>query len=109
MTTPKIDDRYTEGVWYDGTVGQFYKFNRSDDGTSVELENPITGESVETLDAEEFHNIQGEILPVPEEAIDDPATYFRNWISHHASRSQMDVGRMWAERATEIVEVGEVE
>jgi len=108
MEPETIDDRYTEGVWYDGTVGEFYEFTRSEDGTGVELLNPVTGERVETLGGEEFQDIQQDLFPVPEEAQNDPAGYFRNWISRHAAHADMDVGRMWAEYATEIVEAGEV-
>lgn len=108
MPEAKVDDRYTEGVYYDGTVGEFFTFDRSEDGTHVELLTPITNESVETLSAKEFHNIQDELWEVPEEAMDDPVAYFENWVSRQSAHADFDVGRLWAQKATEIVEVGEV-
>jgi hypothetical protein len=108
MSDPKIDDRYTEGVYYDATVGEFYEYDRSDDGESVTLFDPVTGEQIETLGAEEFNGLQPDLYPVPEEAVYDPVGYFENWIADHAVRGEFDVGRIWADYATEIVEVGEV-
>jgi len=101
----KIDDRYTEGVYYDGTVCEFYTFDRSEDGESVTLLTPITEEEVETLSADEFHNIQEDLFPVPEEAMNDPVRYFEDWIANHSAHAEFDVGRLWADKATEIVEV----
>ncbi len=105
----KIDDRYTEQPYYYAATGEFYTVDRSDDGERATLRDPRTGEELERLSADEFHELQQDLLPIPQEAVRDPVEYFEHWVAIHSGRSEMDVGLLWADRVTEVVEVGEVE
>jgi hypothetical protein len=96
-------DEFFDGVYYDGTVGEFYEFEHVGDG--VALIDPNDGERVETLSIEEFEEIENDLFQVPEEAIDDPVDYFYTYLGTLVGPAEMDVGFMYADRQTKVVEV----
>lgn len=61
------------GVYYDGTVGEFYMMEVQEDG--VLLINPFNGDEVETLDFEEFtdYDMEGAFQAVSESVLRDPS------------------------------------
>lgn len=64
-----------DGVYYDGTVGEFYMMDVRDD--CVVLINPFMGDEVETLDIDEFVDLEmaGEFQAVSEQVLRDPAEF----------------------------------
>ena len=70
---PKLDDRYTSGVWYDTYNGDFCTIQESDDGKLVELVNPENGDVYWDMPVSEWvESEQSDFRPVSDEAVNDP-------------------------------------
>lgn len=72
MAEALLDDRYTDGIWYDMHNGDFAEIQRSDDGELVELVNPETGDVYWDMPVADWETEQHDWTKVPEEAITDP-------------------------------------
>lgn len=73
MTDYKLDDRYTEGVYYDSRNGDFCKIQESSDGESVELVNPETDEVYWDMDIRDWaESEQQDFNKVPTDAVENP-------------------------------------
>lgn len=99
----RLDDRYTEGVYYNAASGDFCEIQRGEE--AVELVNPQSGDVYHEVSYSDWHG--EDFYPVPEVAIDDPVAYLENWVSQKMARSEMDVGLMFAGVNTKIVETDE--
>lgn len=80
-----VDDKFTEGVWYDIAAGQFCTIER-DDGRAV-LCNPDTGEAEYHFGAEGQEFPPEDFTRVPEQAVEHPAEYVQQAISILSSGS----------------------
>jgi len=110
MTQP-VDDRFTEGVWYDVSAEQFCTIERTDEGTAL-LCNPESGE-VEYNFAAEGHEFPPEDFhSVPEQAVEHPAEYVKQALSILSSGSsevhgynfEAQIGLRYAQRQVSIEE-----
>jgi hypothetical protein len=77
--TPRLDDKYTSGVWYDQMNGDFAKIQRGFDpeaegsGRIVELVNPESGNVYWDMPVREWvEREQQDFRPVSDEAVEDP-------------------------------------
>lgn len=72
-TDYRLDDRYTEGVWYDQMNGDFAKIQEGPRGEKVELVNPETGEVYWDMPVIEWcESEQSDFRKVSDEAVEDP-------------------------------------
>jgi hypothetical protein len=69
----KLDDKYTDGIWYDQMNGDFAKVQESADGEMVELVNPENGNVYWDMPVSEWvESEQQDFRQVSEEAVQDP-------------------------------------
>lgn len=80
-TTPRLDDKYTTGVWYDTYNGDFCTIQRGfdpdapADGRIVELVNPKTDDVYWDIPVREWvGDEQSNFRPISDSAVEDPAT-----------------------------------
>lgn len=75
-----VDSRYTEGVWYDMHNGDFARVMQQREGAALATPD---GSDVfhEWEDNEEAQSeLQSDFVQVPQEAVENPATYVQNCI-----------------------------
>lgn len=97
----RLDDDYTDGIYYDASTGDFCMLQRGED--YVELVHPETGDVYHEIEYDDWGYEQGDFYPVPEKAINDPESYLENWVRQKMAHSEMDVGLMFADSNTQIV------
>lgn len=97
------DDRFMEGVYYDASVGEMYRFERDDDAEAVTVRDPH-GERVESLSFDEFVDLQPDLYPVPEEAVENPVNYFEREVSKRLEDAEFEPGLLYANEMTRVVE-----
>lgn len=100
----QVDDRYLDGIYYDGEVGTFVEIGRPEDesGTAV-LSEIRDGGGETTLTAEQWQDKQQEMLPVPEAAVDDPVGHYEQVVNTLRQRdNHFDVGFIYADRMTQV-------
>ena len=103
-----VDDHYNEGVFYDGEVGTFVEIEPADGPEGEAVLSPVDIEGGTTaLDTEEWEAKQEELLPVPEDAVEDPVAYYEHVIETLRRRTPEDpgVGFMYADAMTEVAEL----
>lgn len=68
-----LDDRYTDGIWYDTYNGDFAEIQEAGDGDGVHLINPETNEVYWECTMEEWvEDEQSDFTKVSDEAVEDP-------------------------------------
>lgn len=109
----KLDDRYTDGIWYDTYNGDFAEIQESDDGERVELVEPENGDVYWDMPEDEWLVEQHEFSKVPEPAVNDPVEYVlqghrilkRNSIEELAALpTSFEVGYRYACKQVEVRE-----
>ena len=74
-----IDDKYLEGVWYNGDVGEFEEYERTDDG---EVDIIVDGEIVDTVEYFET----GGLTRVEDDAVENPVEYYEEIVDYMFTR-----------------------
>jgi hypothetical protein len=92
---PQIDDRYTNGIWYEtGTVYTFYKIRHQDERNQVALYDaddvPETSEPVETLTPTEWAELAPDLIQISTCAIKRPIRTLREIKEHNTLPRHMD-------------------
>lgn len=73
----QLDDRYTEGVWYDQMNGDFCEIQESDDGELVELVNPENGNVYWDMPVSTWvEDEKQDFRQVSDEAVEDPVDFY---------------------------------
>jgi hypothetical protein len=85
----QVDDRYTNGIYYDAAIGDFCTIQRGDDG--AELVNPSNGNVYHVVPYEEWNG--QDFFAVPEEAVNDPVGYFETWAEQQSVRPRTRIRR----------------
>lgn len=107
---PLPDDRYMEGVYYHGGAGECYKFERDEENHEVIMREPVSEEQ-EKLSFEEFvYNVQDDLFPVPEKALNRPVEYYNDVVNIVMGKDpHFDVGYLYADKVTRTVHVNDIE
>ena len=78
-TTPRLDDKYTTGIWYDTYNGDFCTIRRGfdsaspEDGRIVELLDPDTDKVYFEMPVRKWaEDEQSDFRPVSDSAVEDP-------------------------------------
>lgn len=103
-----VDEHYSEGVYYDSEVGTFVEIEPADGPVAEAVLSPAGVDDRETiLDAEEWEEKEADLLPVPEDAIEDPVAYYEHVIETLRRRTPEDpgIGFMYADAMTEVAEL----
>lgn len=103
-----VDDHYSEGVYYDGEAGTFVEIEPAESEGGVAILSPVGVEGGATvLDGEEWDEKQEDLLPVPEDAVEDPAAYYEHVVDTLRRRTTENpgVGFMYADSMTEVAEL----
>lgn len=84
MEQYRLDDKYTEGVWYDAMNGDFAKIQRGFDpeadgsGRLVELVNPETDSVYHDMPVSKWvEDERQDFKKVLQEAVNDPVDFYR--------------------------------
>lgn len=107
-----IDDKFTEGIWYDTMTGDFCRIVETEDSIGlVEPDRPDADPFHEFDDPKDFDG--GEYLRVNEEAVENPADVVREYAELLASGGfdgmrelpwTQAISLRWALRNVEITE-----
>lgn len=80
----RLDDKYTDGVWYDLQSGDYCQFVETDEGVGLVKPGQQESEEPYYLFREEYDNdvevataIKRDFRPVPEEAVENPVDFVR--------------------------------
>mgnify|MGYP000218171284 CR=1 FL=1 len=101
-----LDDRFLEGLYYDAQYGDIVRLDRDEKAGVVIILSPDR-EELDRVDPVDFD--EGDMYPVPELAVDDPATFMANVYEDALEVDALDVrewaGYMYASDRTTLVEV----
>lgn len=110
MQHQRIDDRFTEGVWYDMMTGDYLQFEQREDYDVALFDTE--GDEIDVIAIEDF--TPEDFYRVPEEAVEDPVNYLTrkiDWLRVESTEPgnrlsvRESIGVGYAQEKTEIVEV----
>jgi len=104
----RVDDRYLDGIYYDAEVGTFVEIDRPEDSDEAAILSEIGPAGTDTvLSGEEWAQKHEDLLPVPEEAIENPVEYYEHVIEKLRRRAseEFDVGFFYADQMTQVTEL----
>ncbi|RLM94396.1 hypothetical protein [Haloarcula sp. Atlit-7R] len=94
------------GVYYDRDNSRFVRVKEPQGGEAVAAEviTPLEpGVEPVPLTAEEWEDLQDDLLPVPGKAVEDPVAYYEHVVETlRRDDHQYDVGFMYADKMTEV-------
>jgi hypothetical protein len=98
-----VDDRYLDGVYYDGNGGGSVRIERDEETGEAILIN-MEGEEEARLGPEEWREYREDFMPVPEAAVDDPVGYYERVVETlRRDDHNFDQGFMFADEVTKVV------
>jgi hypothetical protein len=101
-----ISEKFSEGVWYDEMLKEYYSISVEED--EVVLNSPDDGSESHRVAAYEFR--QDDFRQVPERAVQDPAGYLEVKLNdlmsdrEHLETPNTDIGVQYAFQNVELVE-----
>lgn len=94
-TQYRLDDKYTDGIWYNMMNGDFCTIQRGfdpdgeDDGRLVELVNPETGNVYWDMPVSDWvESEQQDFSKVSEEAVEDPVNFYTETVENLVDAAQ---------------------
>ena len=85
----RLDDKYTEGIWYDAMNGDFCEIQEHPDKELVELVNPENGNVYWDMPVSEWvEDEQQDFNRVLQEAVDDPVDFYRVTVENLVDAAQ---------------------
>lgn len=99
-----VDDVYRQGVYYDSERGTFHQID-VDEETGEAILCDIDGEMLEQLDVQQWVDVRRNLMPVPQDAVDDPVGYFERKVNDLlCADTYGNRGLLYADEVTEVVE-----
>jgi hypothetical protein len=103
MPQYRLDDKYTEGVWYDQMNGDFCEIQESADGELVELVNPETGDVYWDMPVRKWvETDRQDFRRVPQVAVEDPAEVVRGALRMVGRNDINEMGGLSMEEAIKV-------
>lgn len=99
----EIDTKYTNGVWYDASVGEVCEISVDESG-HVCLTSPNEESAYHSMSLEEWESSKEDFTSIPERAVRDPVSYYNNYIAENLQSREFDAGYEYADHVTETVE-----
>lgn len=109
----EIDDRYTNGVWYDQQAGEFAEIVRTEDAAALTVPGKSTLYFEWDTAEEAIEELERDFIQVPERAIENPTSVVtkaidlaaRNDVNEISNVSHRDsIALRYARQQVEIVE-----
>jgi hypothetical protein len=110
---PRLDDRYTDGLWYDTMDGDFCQIKEINAGETVGLVNPETGETYHHIPVDQWQDQQHDFVSVPDDAVENPVSFYTEAVNALARCAQYNEGQLpyseeigyrYAKRQVKVVE-----